>query len=251
MTITVHPTTSTTARHVPMTSLRKTSLAAGVLYLITFVSIPTLALYKAVRKADYILGVGPDSQVLIGGILEIIVALVCIGTAVVLYPVLKRQNQSLAMGFVGMRVLEAATIFSGVVTVLSVVTLRQTGAGVSAVDTARGLIAMHDWTFTLGQGLLPGVNDVLLGIVLYKSGLVPRPLALIGLIGGPVVIASVIAKYFGLYDELSAWSLLGALPVAVFEVSLGVYLVVKGFRSCRITAGMTAADAPVERTVTV
>ncbi len=235
-----------------MTSLRKTSLAAGMLYLITFVSIPTLALYKAARKPDYILGTGPDSQVLIGGILEIIVALAGIGTAVALYPVLKRQNRSLALGFVGIRVLEAATIFSGVVTLLSVVTLRQTGAGVGAVDTARGLIALHDWTFTLGQGLLPGVNDLLLGILLYKSGLVPQALALIGLIGGPIVMGSVVAKYVGLYDELSAWSLLGAVPVAVFEFSLGVYLVVKGFKPCRITADMTASGAPLaERAVTV
>lgn len=250
MSTTVHPTTSTAAKGVPMTSLRKTSLAAGVLYLITFVSIPTLALYKAARKPEFILGAGPDTQVLIGGILEIIVALACIGTAVALYPVLKRQNQSLALGFVGIRTLEAATIFSGVVTLLSVVTLRQTGVGVGGLATAQGLIAQHDWTFTLGQGLLPGVNDLLLGILLYKSGLVPRALALIGLIGGPIVIASVIAKYIGLYDELSAWSLLGALPVAVFEFSLGVYLVVKGFRPCRITAEMTAAGASAERTVT-
>ncbi len=251
MTTTLRPTTTAAVKRVPMTSLRKTSLAAGVLYLITFVSIPTLAMYKAVRKPEYILGAGSDTQVLVGGLLEMIVALAGIGTAVALYPVFKRQNHSLALGFVGIRVLEAATIFSGVVTLLSVVTLRQTGAGAGALDTARGLIAQHDWTFTLGQGTLPGVNDVLLGILLYKSGLVPRPLALIGLIGGPVVLGSVVAKYFGLYDELSAWSLLGAVPVAVFEFSLGLYLVVKGFRSCRVTAEIMAAGAPpAERTVT-
>ncbi len=235
MTTTVQHPKTVTSKRLPMTALRKTSLAAGVLYLLTFVSIPTLALYQAVRKPEFILGAGPDTPVLIGGILEMIVALTCIGTAVALYPVLNRQNRSLALGFVGIRVLEAATIFSGVVTLLAVVTLRQTGAGPGALDTARGLIALHDWTFTLGQGTLPAVNDLLLGILLYKSGLVPRALALIGLVGSPIVVASVIAKYFGLYDELSAWSLLGALPVAVFEFSLGVYLIVKGFKTCRIT----------------
>jgi Domain of unknown function (DUF4386) len=250
MSTTVHLPKATAAKRVPMTSLRKTALAAGVLYLFTFVSIPTIALYGAVRKPEYILGAGPDTQVLIGGILEIIVALTAIGTAVVLYPVLKRQNQSLALGFVGTRVLEAATIFSGVVTLLSVVTLRQTGAGIGALDTARGLIAQHDWTFTLGQGLLPAVNDLLLGILLYKSGLVPRVLPLIALVGAPILIASVIAKYFGIYDELSAWSALGALPVAVFELSLGIYLVAKGFRPCRITAEMTAAETSAVRDVT-
>lgn len=250
MSTTVPPMTTTAPKRVPMTSLRKTSLTAGVLYLITFVSIPTLALYKAVRQPEFILSAGPDTQVLIGGILEIIVALACIGTAVALYPVLKRQNQSLALGFVAIRTLEAATIFSGVVTLLSVATLRQTGVGIGGLATAQGLIAQHDWTFTLGQGLLPGINDLLLGILLYKSGLAPRALALIGLIGGPIVIASVIAKYIGLYDEISAWSLLGALPVAVFEFSLGVYLVVTGFKPCRITAEITAASSPAERTVT-
>jgi hypothetical protein len=224
-----------------MTASRKSSLAAGVLYLITFVSIPTLALYANVRTPEFLLGPGPDTPVLIGGLLEIIVALACIGTAVALYPVLKRQNAGLAMGFVGMRTLEAATIFSGVVTLLSVMTLRQSGVGAGGLATAQGLIAQHDWTFTLGQGLLPGINDVLLGILLLRSGLVPRALALIGLIGGPIVIASVIAKYVGLYDELSVWSLFGALPVAVFEFSLGVYLLVRGFRPSRITAEMDAA----------
>ncbi|MEO5834458.1 MAG: DUF4386 domain-containing protein [Nakamurella sp.] len=251
MTTTVHTTKTTTRKRLPMTFERKTSLAAGVLYLITFISIPTLALYQAARTPEYIVGAGPDTPVLLGGILEMIVALAAIGTAVALYPVLKRQNQSLAMGFVGIRVLEAATIFSGVVTLLSVVTLRQTSAGVGAMDTARGLIALHDWTFTLGQGTLPAVNDLLLGTLLYKSGLVPRALSLIGIIGAPVVLASVVAKYFGLYDELSAWSLFGAVPVAVFEFSVGVYLVVKGFRRCRITADLTAAGAPTAaRTVT-
>lgn len=245
MTTTTHPRNATTGSRPPMTSARKTSLTAGILYLVTFISIPTLALYQAVRKPDFILGPGPDSPVLLGGILEMVVALAGIGTAVVLFPVLRRQNQSLALGFVGIRVLEAATIFSGVVTLLAVVTLRQTGASAGAVDTARGLIALHDWTFTLGQGTLPAVNDLLLGMLLYRSGLVPRALALIGLIGAPVVLASVVAKYFGLYDELSAWSLLGAVPVATFEFSLGIYLVVRGFRAGRITTGTPGSAAAV------
>lgn len=243
MTTTLNPPKPTAAARVPLTPWRQSSLAAGVLYLFTFISIPTLALYKAVRTPDYVLGTGPDTQVLVSGLLEIIVALAGIGTAVALYPVLKRQNQSLALGFVAIRTLEAATIFSGVVTLLSVVTLRQSGAGAGALDAARGLVAQHDWTFTLGQGTLPGLNDLLLGILFYRSGLVPRALALVGLVGGPIVLGSVVAKYFGLYDELSAWSLVGAVPVAAFELSLGVYLLVRGFRPCRITAELTAAGA--------
>jgi hypothetical protein len=238
---TTAPTRKTTAtKRVPMTSLRRSSLAAGVLYLITFVSIPTLFLYSPVKEANYIVGSGADTQVLVSGLLEIIVALAGIGTAVTLYPVLKRQNQGVALGLVSMRTLEAATIFAGVVSLLSIVTLRQAGAGPDALLTGQVLNAQFHWTFLLGQALLPGINALLLGSLMYKSRLVPRWLPLLGLIGAPIIFASVLAKYFGVYDELSVWSGLAALPVAVWEFSLGVYLTVKGFKPCRITAEITA-----------
>src|SRR4051812_4185685 len=115
MTITERPVV---AEHVPMTPLRKTALAAGVLYLLSFVSIPTLALYTSVRGANYVLGPGPDTPVIVGGILEMIVALAGIGTAVALYPVVKRQNQGMALGFVGTRTLEAATLVVGVASLM-------------------------------------------------------------------------------------------------------------------------------------
>jgi hypothetical protein len=243
MTTTI-PTTAPKApprKRVPMDTLRKTSLAAGVFYLLSFVSIPTLFLYDAVKDPKYIIGAGPDTSALVGGLLEIIVALAGIGTAVALYPVVKWQNQGLAMGFVGVRVLEAATIVAGVVSLLSVVTLRKAGAGADALATGQALVAQYHWTFLLGQGTLPAISALLLGSLMYRSRLVPRILPMLGLIGAPLLLASVIAKYFGIYDELSAWSGLGALPVALWEFSLGVYLVVKGFKPSPITAGMTAA----------
>ena len=129
---------------------------------------------------------------------------------------------------------------------LSVVTLRQAGAGADALVTGQVLTAQYHWTFLLGQALLPGINALLLGSLMYKSRLVPRVLPLLGLIGAPIIFASVLAKYFGVYDELSVWSLLGALPIAVWEFSLGVYLTVKGFKPCRITAEMTAEARPPE-----
>ena len=130
-----------------MDSTRKTALVAGALYLLTFVSIPTLYLYGPVREANYIFGPGPDTRVYIGVILEMIVALAGIGTAVALYPVVKRQNEGVALGFVGARTLEAATIFAGVVTLMAVVTLRQAGPGPGALATGQTLIGLHDWTF--------------------------------------------------------------------------------------------------------
>src|SRR4051794_6239975 len=127
-----------------ISSLRKTGQVAGVLYLLTFVSIPTLALYGSVRNPSYIIGPGPDTPVIIGGILEIIVALAGISTAVVLYPVLKKQNPTLALGLVSSRVLEASTMFVGVAFLLSVVTLRQTGAGPESLPVSHALVALYD-----------------------------------------------------------------------------------------------------------
>jgi Domain of unknown function (DUF4386) len=109
----------------------------------------------------------------------------------------------------------------------------------------RSLVAVHDWTFLLGPGLLPGVNGLLLGYLMYRSGLVPRRMALLGLIGGPLLFASATATLFGLYEQVSVWSAIATVPVFVWEGSLAIYLVVKGFKPSPITAGMTADTTPV------
>lgn len=221
----------------PMSSLRKTSLVAGSLYLLTFVSIPTLALYRSIHEPNYIIGAGTDTAVTIGGLLEIIVALAGIGTALVLYPVLRKQNESLALGLVASRVLEAATMFVGVAFLLSVVTLRQTGAGADALPASHALVVLYDRIFVLGQGFIPGINDLLLGFLLYKSRLVPRGLSLIGIVGAVPLVAGYLAVMFGMIDRISPLAGLSAIMVALFEFSLGIYLVVKGFRPSGITYG--------------
>jgi hypothetical protein len=213
----------------PMAWSRKISLTAGLLYLLTFVSIPTLALYGQVKGANYIIGTGPDTAVIIGGILEIIVALAGIGTAVVLFPVLKRQDEGLSLSLVASRTLEASTIFLGVAFLLSIVTLRQAGVGADGLVTSHALATLYDRIFLLGQSFMPAVNDLLLGFLLYKSRLVPRALSLIGLVGGPVLIAGYIAVLFGLIGQHAPLAALSALPVFLFELSLGVWLTVKGF----------------------
>ena len=213
-----------------MTSTRKTSLAAGVLYLVTFVSIPTLFLYTQVRGANYIVGSGPDSRVYIGVVLELIVALAGIGTAVALYPVVKRENVGVSLGFVGTRTLEAAMIFIGAFSLLAVVALRKSGVGAAELPTAHGLISLHDWTFVLGQGLMPAVNAVLLGYVLYRSRLVPRILPVIGFIGVPLLLASATLTMVGTISYSSGLRGLLTLPIAFWELALGVYLTFKGFR---------------------
>jgi Domain of unknown function (DUF4386) len=213
-----------------MSPLRKTALAAGVLYILTFVSIPTLFLYGPVKSANYILGPGPDTAVLVGGILEVIVALAGIGTAVALFPVLKRQNEVLALGFVGSRVLEAAGILTGVACLLAIVTLRQTGVGAAGLVIGQTLAVMYNRIFLLHQSLMPVVDDLLLGFLLYRSRLVPRVLPVIAFIGAPLLVASDLGVWFNLWGQTSTVTALAALPVAIFEFALGVYLIVKGFR---------------------
>jgi len=230
---------ATATKRVPMTSLRKTALAAGILYLLTFISIPTLFLYNAVKSPNFILGAGPDTPVIVGGISEMIVALAGIATAVVLFPVLKRQNEGVALGLVGARTLEAATIFAGVAILLTVVTLRQTGAGAGALVTSHTLVVMYNRTFLIGQSFMPAVDDLLLGYLLYQSRLVPRVLPIIAFIGAPLLLASFIAVLFGLWGQTSAPAALSALPVALFEFSFGVYLIVKGFKASPILSSET------------
>jgi len=253
------PATKPTAKRIPMSSTRKTALVAGIFYLITFISIPTLALYGPIKNHhDWILGSGGHTAVLVGGFLEVIVALAGIGTAVTLYPVLKRQNESLALGFVTSRLLEGSMIFVGVVSLLSLVTLRHDLGGAAGANTAALVTtgashaAVYNWTVLLGQSLMPGINAILLGTLLYRSRLVPRVLPVVGLIGGPLLIIAVFATLFGGGQALHGLAVLPVLPVAAWEFSLGVWLVVRGFKPSPITAAMDAASTPLaERGVSV
>jgi hypothetical protein len=221
-----------------MNSLRKYSLAGGVFYLLTFVSIPTLALYRSVRAPNFVTGPGPDSPVIVGVLLEMIVALAGIGTAVALYPVVKRQGQARAVGFVASRVLEAATIYVGIVSLMSIVTLRQAGAGTGALVAAQSLAAQYQWTFLFGQSFIPAVNGVLLGSLLYQSRLVPRWLPVLGIIGAFLLVVAWFATLVGVIGAVSAPAAAATLPIAVWEFSLGVYLTFWGFKASPITAGL-------------
>ena len=219
-----------------MSSQRKTAFAAGALYLLSFVSIPSLFLYNPLRASNYILGHGSNTGIIVGAILEMIVALAGIGTAVALFPVVKRQNEGVALGFVGTRTLEGGAILAGVACVLSLVTLQQAGAGTNALVTGHALISMYDRIFLLSQSFIPAVNALLIGSLLYQSRLVPRVLPLLGFVGAALLVAGDGAVLFGLIGQHAPTTGLFAIPIAVWEFSLGVYLVVKGFRPSAITA---------------
>lgn len=238
----------TTQQHTPMTFTRKTALVAGIFYLVSFISIPTLFLYHDLKNhPGWVLGSGSTTGVLWGGFLEVIVALAGIGTAVTLFPVVKRQNEGMALGFVAIRTLEAGMIYAGVVALHSLVTLHDTaanGANAAALVTSgRSLVATYNWTFMLGQSLSPALSAMVLGTLMYRSGLVPRFIPMMGLVGGPLLALAIAVTLLGGIEQTNPLAGLAALPVALWEFSLGVYLVVKGFRPTPITESMDAAES--------
>jgi Domain of unknown function (DUF4386) len=228
--------TSAVAREPAADPMRGRARLAGVLYVLTFVSIPTLWLYKPAKDhANFVLGAGSTSGVMAGAFSEVIVGLAGTATAVVLFPVLKRQSESAALGVVTARVIETALIFTGVVSLLTLITLRNDVASTAGADRASLItaghtqIAVYNSTFLLSQALMPVIVDALLGYLLYRSNLVPRILPIIALIGAPLLLANDIAIFFGAYDKGSALDGLATIPIGVFELAFGIWLIVKGF----------------------
>jgi hypothetical protein len=167
-----------------------------------------------------------------------------------LFPVLKRQNEGLALGYVTARVAESAFIAVGIVSLLAVVTLGQqaTGAGTgSLVASARSLVAVRNWTFVLGPGFIVGVgNGLILGYLMYQSRLVPRGMAMLGLIGGPLICLSGIAVVMDVIGRGSKAQAIATVPEFLWELSLGIYLTVKGFKPSPITMDNTGVDVREE-----
>jgi len=218
-----------------VTSARRTALVAGILYLVTFASaIPAVFLLDPVlNDPNYIVSAGADTQVTLGAFLDLVNALACIGTAVALYSVVKRQHEGFALGFVTTRMFEAAVIVIGVVCLLAIVTLRQpdaTGAEATALITVgEALVAVRDWTFLLGPSLMPAFNAVLLGWLLYRSGLVPRIIPTVGLIGAPLLFLSTVGTMFGVNEPTSVWTGIATLPIFLWELSVGLWMAIRGF----------------------
>ena len=206
---------------------------AGVLFLITFItSIPAFFFYVPVLDDPrYIVGAGADTGVSFGAFLELLLIIANIGTAVVLFPILRRQNEVLALGYVTARIVECVFIALGLLSFLTVVTLRQEGADAgSLVAVGESLVALHEWTRLLGPGFVVGVgNGLILGYLMYSSRLVPRGMAMLGLIGGPLIIASGAAVLLGVIKAGSVWQAIATIPEFFWELSLGIWLTIKGF----------------------
>lgn len=230
-----------------MDSLRKTALITGVLYLITFVtSIPALILYGPVlNDAHYVLGAGSDPRIFVAAFLEILLIPAGIGSAVAIFPVVRRQNEGVALGIVTARVVEAAIIAVGIVSLLAVVTLRRdlAGGGTDAatlVVAGQTLVAIHKGTFLAGPAFCSGIESgLMLGYLMYRSGLVPRPIAVLGLAGGTLAFAAATAELFGVFPQVSGTAFVLTFPEALFEFLLGIWLTFKGFLPSPITAAIT------------
>ncbi|HEU0243650.1 MAG TPA: DUF4386 domain-containing protein [Candidatus Limnocylindrales bacterium] len=227
---------------------RKAAFASGVFYLITFAaSIPAaLLLAPILTDPGFITGTGGDTQILVACVLDFINAITAIGSAVAVYSVLRRSHESLALGFVATRLLEAAIIVPGICALLAVTSIRQAGAAAGTDDAAliavgQGLVGFRNWTFILGPGLIPGFNALLFATVLYRFRLVPRWIPALGLIGAPLLITSATGVVLGLHQLGSAYSAIATAPIFVWELSVGLWMTFKGFNrnATQLASGST------------
>jgi len=213
----------------------------GAWFLGTFIAIPAFFFYDPIlNHANHVVGSGDDIRVAVGALLEILLAISGIATAVVIFPIVKRVNESVALGYIASRTVESILILVGVVSLMSIVALRQDAAnnGGALTGVAGGLLAVHDQTALLGPQFCAGLgNGILLGYLMWRSRLLPRPLVMIGLIGGPLALLAGIGVLLGVWDSTSGLPVAMTAPEAIWEFSLSVWLLVRGFRPSPILTG--------------
>jgi hypothetical protein len=227
-----------------MDPTRKVSLIAGIFFALTFIHVLILPLYDGVlNDANFVLGAGDVNAVRLGALVEAITIVANVATGVILFQVLRRQQLAIALGYVAVRIFESTIIAVGTVCLLAVVTLREDIAGASGADPATlsaiagSLVAVRDWTFFFGPGFCAGLgNGLLLGLLMYRSGLVPRNMALLGVIGGPLSLVGLTFVLFGQWEQDGEAQFFFTLLEIAWEFSLSIYLIVKGFRPSPITA---------------
>ena len=230
----------TRAVRTPADPTRRAATIVGWLFVLTYVTsiIPKVALYPPLFDGNYITGPGQDTRVLWGAFSEAILIIANIGTATAMYTVIKHRYPNLGLSFIAARIMESVFIGVGILSVLTVVTLRQDYAGTDSASAAGlsvvgdAFLTLQQWTFNLGPAFVVGVgNGLVLGFIMYRTGLVPRRLAVLGLIGGPLIVATGSAAILGLIEPGGAVQQLSAAPEFFWELGLGIYLIVKGFRT--------------------
>jgi hypothetical protein len=230
-----------------MTSIRKTALVAGVLYLVTFItSIPAAFLQEPLlTNPNYVASAGADTQLSLSAVLDVITALAGIGTAVAVFSIVKREHEGLAVGFVTTRMVEAGLLAMGAVAILSVVSLRQAGAAAgnaeSLVPVGQALVAIRDWTAVIGPGMA-SLNALMFGTLLYRSRLVPRAIPALGIVGAPVFIVFVIGTMLGFTGPGTAFHALAVFPFFFWELAVGLWMTFKGFNPSAPILAESAED---------
>ena len=235
----------------PTQGEQRTARIMGAWFLGTFVfSIPAYFFYDPLlRHADYVVGSGEDTRIAVGALLEVLLAISGIATAVVIFPIVKRVNESIALGYIASRTVESILILVGVLSLMSVVALRQDLAaaadnGGALVDVARGLLAVHEQTTLLGPQFCAGLgNGILLGYLMWRSRLLPRPMVLFGLVGGPLALLAGVGVLLGAWDKSAGLPVALTAPEAIWELSLSVWLLAKGFRPSPILTGPPVGPA--------
>lgn len=235
-----------------MDPVRKSALVVGVLFIVTFIaSIPPAFIFytPVLNDSHYILGAGADTRIFVGAFFEVLLVISGIGTAVALFPVARRQHEEIALGYVAARIVEATMVAVGIISLLAVVTLRRDFAGSGGADAAtfvvvgKALVTVHKWTFLLGPGFCPGIeNGLMLGYLMYRTRLVPRPIAVLGLIAGPLAIVAGIGELFQLFPQLSGTAGALTFPEALFEAVIGIWLTIKGFAPSAVTPAITEPE---------
>jgi hypothetical protein len=236
-----------------VTRTRRLALVAGVFYLLTFAfSIPAFFLYEPVlTDPGYIVGDGgADARIILGAIFEVLTGLTGIGTAVAVYPVIRRQSEAASLGFVTTRLYEAAVLVIGAIALLSIVSLRKDGAAdgtddASMVAVGQALVAVRDHTANLGPGFVPALNALLFGYALFRSRLVPRIIPTLGLIGAPLLLTSVTMRMFGIEDQ-SVFAAIPLAPIFIWELTIGLWMTFKGFNRAALTALGFDTDASTD-----
>jgi hypothetical protein len=235
-----------------MTSSRKTALAVGVLFILTFItSIAAVFAYGPVlTDPSYILSAKPDTGVFMGAFLELLLIITNIGCAVVLFPLLKRQNEGLALGYVTARMVECGFIAVGLLSLLTVTTLQDQTTSANAaslVPIGKSLVGMHNWTFLLGPGFADGVGTgLILGWLMFRSGLVGRRMALVGVVGGAMLATSGALVLLGVIPQGGAVQGIATIPEVIWEAFLGLYLLFKDFKPAALAALAAGSSTKVE-----
>src|SRR3954454_21815373 len=224
--------------------IKRTGHIFGWFFIGTFVtSIPARLLFingvgATWQHMRFVPGAGDTTSLKLGAILEFGVIVTNIATAVVIYPLVRRQSETIALGYVAARIMESTIIAIGLMSIISVVNVVDSlnrlpgGAAATAlIQQGSSLVHTYEWAFLFGPGLVVGFgNGLMLGYLMYRSGLVPRGMAMLGLIGGPLLILSFVLTLFNVYENGSGASGLLALPEIAWEASLGIYAAWKGFR---------------------